>query len=82
MNLHRIVYQDRAGKNSVRWAVSVGERDELIRQIAKGKGRVLLEGLVEIPKGRPAMARFLNMFAGNIVFSIEEGEENDKSRKD
>ena len=74
MNLHRIVYQDRAGKNAVRWSASADERDELIRQIEKGKGRVLLQGEVAIPKGRPNMAKFLNMFAGNIVFSIEAEE--------
>lgn len=74
MNLHRIVYQDRTGKNAVRWSASADERDELIRQIVKGKGRVLLQGEVEIPKGRPNMAKFLNMFAGHVVFSIEAEE--------
>jgi hypothetical protein len=74
MNLHRIVYQDRAGKNAVRWSASADERDELIRQIVKGKGRVLLQGEVAIPKGRPNMAKFLNMFAGHVVFSTEAGE--------
>jgi hypothetical protein len=33
-----------------------------------------LQGEVAIPKGRPNMAKFLNMFAGHVVFSIEAEE--------